>query len=151
MTNYKTYKGLYSPQNPTKYKGDPTNIIFRSLWEKKVMYYLDTNTNVIEWQSEEIAVPYRSPIDNRLHRYFPDFIAKVRKPDGNIITMMIEVKPYQQTRKPETKKRKTRKYLTEVMTWAVNDAKWKSAREFCNQKGWEFRILTEKELGITYK
>lgn len=151
MTIYKTYKGLFTPKNPQKYKGDPTNIVYRSLWEKKVMEWLDTNSNIIEWQSEELYVPYLSPVDNRRHRYFPDFIVKAKKPDGSIITMMLEVKPHNQTKEPEVKKRKTRKYITEVMTWAVNDAKWKYAKEYCKDRGWEFRILTEKELGITYK
>lgn len=145
------YKGKFSPKNPKKYKGDPTNIIFRSLWERKVMTYLDENSNVIEWQSEEIAIPYRSPLDNRLHRYFPDFLAKVRKADGSTETIMIEVKPLYQTKEPEVQKKRTKKYITEVTTWAVNDAKWKSAREYCADKGWKFQIITEKELGIKYK
>lgn len=151
MTIYKTYKGWFTPKNPQKYKGDPTNIVYRSLWEKKVMEWLDTNSNIIEWQSEELYVPYLSPMDNRRHKYFPDFLVKAKKPDGSIVTMMLEVKPHNQTKEPEVKKRKTRRYITEVMTWAVNDAKWKYAREYCKDRGWEFRILTEKELGITYK
>jgi hypothetical protein len=146
-----TYKGKYSPKNPKKYKGDPTNIIFRSLWERKVMLYLDENTNVIEWSSEEIAIPYRSPLDNRIHRYFPDFLAKIRKRDGSTETIMIEVKPLAQTKEPEVQKKRTKRYITEVTTWAVNDAKWKSAREYCTDKGWKFQLITEKELGIKYK
>lgn len=145
------YSGKFSPKNPQKYKGDPTNIIFRSLWERRVMSYLDENSNVIEWRSEEIAIPYKSPIDNRFHRYFPDFLAKIRRPDGSIQTLMLEVKPFNQTQQPEIQKKKTKKYITEVTTWAVNDAKWKAARELCADKGWEFRLITEKELGIKYK
>lgn len=142
------YSGRFSPKNPSKYRGDPTNIIFRSLWELKVMKYLDENSNILEWCSEEIAIPYISPIDNRRHRYFPDFIVRAKTPDGSIKTMMLEVKPKHQTQEPKIQKKKTKKYLTEVMTWGVNQAKWKYAREYCLDKGWEFKIITETELGI---
>ena len=112
------------------------------------MKYLDENTNVIEWQSEEIAIPYISPLDNRYHRYFPDFLIRIREADGNIKTIMLEVKPLAQTREPKVKKKKTKQYITEVTTWAVNVAKWKSAREYCEDRKWEFRFITERELGL---
>lgn len=140
------YKGRFSPKNPKKYAGDPTNIIYRSLWELKVMRYLDENTNILEWRSEEIAIPYISPLDNRYHRYFPDFIIKAKLPDGKTQTMMIEVKPKQQTKEPQKKKRITKAYITEVTTWGVNQAKWKAAEEYCLDRGWIFKILTEDEI-----
>jgi hypothetical protein len=140
------YKGKFSPKNPNKYKGDPTNIIWRSLWEKRVMTYLDDNSNVIEWSSEEVIVPYISPVDNRRHRYFPDFLIKVKQANGNIKTMLLEVKPKQQTKEPKVQKRKSKQYITEVTTWAVNQAKWKYAKEYCLDRGWEFKILTEEEI-----
>lgn len=151
MTNTKTYKGFFRPKYPQKYKGDANNIIFRSLWERQVMKWLDENTNVIEWQSEEVAVPYISPIDNRYHRYFPDFIAKMKRPDDSTITVMLEVKPAAQTKEPKTTKKKTQRYITEVATWGVNQAKWKYAKEYCADRGWEFRLITEKELGLVNK
>ena len=145
----KTHKGKFSPKNPKKYGGDPTGIIYRSGWELRVMKYLDENINVIEWKSEEIAIPYRSPVDNRVHRYFPDFIVKVRTPDGGTKTMMLEVKPKAQTREPKIPtNKKTRRYITEVMTWGVNQAKWRAAEEYCLDKGWNFKLITEDELGI---
>ena len=79
-----SYKGKYYPSFPRKYKGDPTNIVYRSLWERKFMVYCDKNQNILEWASEEIAIPYRSPIDNRVHRYFPDFYMKVKETNGKI-------------------------------------------------------------------
>lgn len=142
------YSGRFSPKNPKKYRGDPTNIIFRSLWELRVMKYLDENVNIIEWCSEEIAIPYISPVDNRRHRYFPDFVIKTMQPDGSAKVMMLEVKPKHQTQEPKVQKKKTRKYLTEVMTWGVNQAKWKAAEEYCLDKGWSFMLITEAELGI---
>lgn len=144
----KTYKGRFSPKNPEKYKGDPTNIIYRSLWERKVMVYLDENPNVIEWNSEEIIIPYISPVDNRPHRYFPDFWVRAKSKDGSSKTMLLEVKPKAQTKEPKKKSKVTKKYITEVMTWGVNQAKWKYAQEYCLDRGWEFKILTEDELNI---
>ena len=142
------YSGKYRPLNRKKYKGDPTNIIYRSLWELKFMKYCDSNENVLEWGSEEIVIPYISPIDNRVHRYFPDFYVRVRSKTGRIEKLIIEIKPLKQTTPPKKQSRRTKKYITEVTTYAVNEAKWAAAREYCKDRKWEFRILTEKELKI---
>ena len=144
----KTYKGKFSPKNPNKYKGDPTNIIFRSLWERKLMVYLDENKAIVQWSSEEIAIPYRSPLDNRIHRYFPDFYVKAVDANGNLKEMLLEVKPKKETIEPKKKKRVTKQYITEVTTWGKNQAKWKAAEDYCSDRGWEFKLITEKELGI---
>lgn len=143
-----SYKGFFKPKNPFKYKGDPTNIIYRSSWEQRCMAYFDSNPNVLEWQSEEFFIPYRSPIDGKIHRYFPDFKIKVRTKTGIIETVVIEVKPYKQTQQPSIQKRVTRKYLSEVRTYGINKGKWAAAEYFCKEKGWKFQILTEHELGI---
>ena len=140
-------KGRFRPKNPQKYKGDPNNIIYRSTWEIKVMIYLDENPNVIWWGSEELPIPYISPVDKKKHRYFPDFIAKMRKADGTVMTYVIEVKPEKQTQ-PPTQKRKTKTFLQETITYEVNKAKWYAAEEFCKDHGWQFQILTERHLGI---
>lgn len=139
-------QGKFSPKNPKKYKGDPTNIIYRSGWEKGVMKWLDENVNVVLWSSEEIIIPYVSPVDGRVHRYFVDFYVEAVGRDGKIKKMLLEVKPKAQTQEPKIPQRKTRKYITEVMTYGVNKAKWKAAEEYCEYKGWEFRIITETEL-----
>lgn len=143
-----TYKGRFVPKNPKKYVGDPTNIIFRSLWERKVMVYLDENVNVLEWRSEEIAIPYYDPTTRKYRRYFPDFIVKVKTANGGTKVLMLEVKPKKQTIEPKVQKRKTKAYITEVTTWATNTAKWEAAREYCLDRGWEFKFITETELGI---
>ena len=142
------YSGRFKPSNPQKYKGDPTNIIYRSLWERKFMVYCDRNQNILEWGSEEIALPYRSPVDNRIHRYFPDFYIKVKESTGQIKKMLIEIKPKKQTTPPKQPKRKTKGYIYEAYEYAKNQAKWKAAEEFCRDRRWEFKVLTEKELGI---
>ena len=142
------YKGKYYPSFPRKYKGDPTNIIYRSLWERKFMVYCDKNQNILEWASEEIAIPYRSPIDNRVHRYFPDFYMKVKETNGKIKNYVIEVKPAKQTKPPAKPKRQTKGYIREAYEYAKNQAKWKMAKEFCADRQWVFKVVTEKELGV---
>jgi hypothetical protein len=142
------YSGRFIPKNPQKYVGDPTNIIYRSSWEVKVMSWLDRNDDIISWQSEETIVPYKSPVDGKWHRYFPDFIVKVKTKDNKLKTMMLEVKPKKQTQPPEPRKRVTKQYIQEVSTWGVNQSKWKAATEYCLDRGWEFKILTEDHLGI---
>lgn len=138
------YQGYYKPINPKKYKGNPSNIIYRSGWELKFMLYVDKHPDIIEWGSEEIIIPYKSPIDGKWHRYFPDFYIKTSKGDK----IIIEIKPAYQTKEPVNKQRKTKRYINEVMTWGINSSKWKAAKEYCSDRKWQFKILTEKELDI---
>jgi hypothetical protein len=142
------YKGPFRPKNPQKYKGDPTKIIYRSLWELRMMRYFDSTDAVLEWSSEEVIIPYRSPKDRKLHRYFPDFVVKLKEANGNINILMIEVKPLVQTKEPINNSKHPRRYLKEVMTYGINLAKWKAAQEFCADRGWQFKIFTEKEIGV---
>ena len=146
-----SYKGRYNPVNPKKYKGNPQNIIYRSLWERKFMMYCDTNDKVLEWGSEEIIIPYISPWDGKVHRYFPDFYIKVRQSSGNLKKFIIEVKPKKQTIPPKPVVRKTKRWIKEVRTFGINEAKWKHATKWCKDNDMEFKILTEEELGIRYK
>ena len=143
-------KGMFKPKNPQKYRGDPTNIIYRSSFELKLMVYLDQHPEVISWGSEEIIIPYKSPIDNRYHRYFVDFVVTKINKQGKKETALIEVKPKAQTRPPKKQEKITKRYLTEVKTWGINEAKWKAANEYCKDRGWSFHIFTEQELGIKY-
>lgn len=146
----KTYKGYFKPKNPGKYRGDARNIIYRSSWELRLMSYLDDHKDVVSWGSEEIVVPYRSPIDGRVHRYFVDFIVTKINSNGQKETSLIEVKPASQTKPPAKKSKVTKQYINEVTTWGVNEAKWKAATEYCKDRGWTFHIFTEHELGIKY-
>jgi hypothetical protein len=143
-----SYKGKFRPSNPKKYKGDPTNVIYRSLWELKFMRYCDLNENIIKWSSEEIIIPYKSPVDNKYHRYFPDFYIKYRNTSGKVLESLIEIKPAKQVKGPTPQKSRSKKYITEVVEYAKNQAKWKAAEEYCKDRLWEFRILTEKDLGV---
>jgi|TARA_B110000914_G_C15182788_1_gene318122 hypothetical protein len=145
------YKGKYTPRNPKKYKGDPNRIVYRSLWERKFMVYCDTSNSILEWGSEEIIIPYLSPVDGRIHRYFPDFYIKAKKHDGTIEKSIIEIKPKIQCGPPKVPDRKTKRFYSAVKTWAVNEAKWKYATEFCDMNSMDFKVLTEDHLGISYK
>jgi hypothetical protein len=140
------YSGRFTPSNPQKYVGDYKNIIYRSSWECRFMHKFDISDWCVSWSSEELAIPYLSPVDNRWHRYFVDFIIKVKDKNGELKTWMIEVKPKKQTQPPEIKKRITKQYINEVTTWAVNEAKWKAAKEYCLDRKWEFVIFTEDQL-----
>lgn len=137
----------WKPKNPEKYSGNINDIWARSSWEKRVMDWLDQSESVVYWSSEELAIKYYNPVDNKIHRYFPDFIVKVKRKDGTVMTHVIEVKPEYQTKQP-IRKRKTQKFINEYITYTVNVSKWKAATEFCKDRGWEFKILTEKNLGI---
>lgn len=144
----KYHQGYFRPKNPEKYKGDVRNIIYRSSWELEFMKWCDRNTNVLYYGSEEFCIPYRSPVDGRIHRYFPDFIIKVKEQTGDIKTYVIEVKPKKQTKEPKKPARATKRYISEVKTYAVNTAKWKAADEWCKDRLIEFKIITEDHLGI---
>ena len=140
------YKGKYTVNNISKYVGDPTKIIYRSLWERRFMVFCDTNKKILKWSSETIIVPYISPVDNKPHRYIVDFIIKYLGKNSNEITTLIEIKPKKQCKKPPQRKKATRSYIKEMMTWEVNKSKWESAKRFADQRGWNFKILTENEL-----
>ena len=141
------YSGKFIPRNTKKYKGNVTGIIYRSSYELKFMNWCDISDSVIEWGSEEIVIPYISPLDNRVHRYFVDFYVKVSSKD-KIRYCLVEVKPFRFTQEPKIPKRKTKRFLNEVKQWGVNISKWEAAKEFCLDRNWEFMIITEKELGI---
>ena len=146
-----SYKGRFKPLNPSKYAGNSSNIIYSSSYELKFMAYLDKHPDVISWASEEMRLPYISPIDNRRHEYYPDFLVRKRNRDRSEETMMIEIKPHSQANPPVQTKGKTKKrFLQEVMTWGVNEAKWKAASALCEHNGWRFCVMTEYELGILF-
>ena len=139
-----SHKGFFKPRNPQKYKGDPTNIVYRSSWECKMMSYVDQHPDIIQWGSEEFSIPYVSPIDGKIHRYFPDFW--IKKKDNQVI--VVEIKPNSQTKPPKPQKKITKRYVTEVRTWGINSAKWKAAKSYCDDRKWKFIIMDEYNLGI---
>lgn len=143
-----SYKGKFQPKYPHKYRGDLDNIIWRSTWELRAFKFMDERPEVLEWRSEEVIVPYFDPTTGRHRRYFPDIVALIQNPDGSTKTVMMEIKPMKETKEPKVQKKRTKKYVTEVTTWATNQAKWKSAQEYCKDRGWDFALITEHQLGI---
>ena len=144
----KAYRqGFFRPKNPSKYQGDPTNIIYRSSWERIMFSWLDLSRQCVSWSSEEFFIPYISPIDDKPHRYFVDVKATFIQTDGSKKTFIIEIKPYDQTLPPKnTKNKKT--LMESVATYQVNQAKWAAAKNYCEQYGYEFKIVTEYDLGL---
>lgn len=143
------YSGIYKPKHPQKYRGNPTRIIFRSLWERKFMIFCDSNESIVEWGSEEVIVPYRCPTDGRAHRYYPDFYIKVKNRSNCIQKYIIEIKPKKQVAGPNKKpKRKTAAWKREVLTFMKNMAKWDAAKEYCEDRQMKFLILTEDHLKV---
>tara|TARA_Y100000996_G_C22527721_1_gene645158 strand:+ start:602 stop:1042 length:441 start_codon:yes stop_codon:yes gene_type:complete len=141
-----SYSGKFKPKNYKKYRGDPTKIFYRSLWERRFMVYCDNNSKIIEWGSEEIIIPYKSPLDKKTHRYFPDFYVKYINKDKKVVREIIEVKPKRHLLPPKEPKRRTQRYLNEVATYHKNKAKFKAAEEYCKDRKYNFRILTEDQL-----
>ncbi len=142
----KYYSGKFRPKNISKYKGDWREIRYRSHWERQVFRWCDTNNNVVSWNSEEVVIPYICKTDGKPHRYFVDLA--ITFSDGK--KHLVEIKPKSQTLEPK-KRRQTKKYINEVMTYAKNISKWNAAEEWCKDNGWTFSIWTEdtiKGLGI---
>jgi len=143
------HKRIFTPLYPDKYTGDPTNIIMRSSWETRFASWVDKNPQILKWNSEETVIPYRCPTDNKIHRYFVDFKIQVKGKDDLLRTYLVEVKPSKQTVPPVYPGKRTQRYLTESLTYLKNQAKWTAATEYCKDRGWQFKIITEHELGLT--
>ncbi len=135
----------FKPTNPQKYVGNVCTITSRSSWETKFMIWCDTNPQVIKWNSEEIIVPYYSPVDNKVHRYFVDFAVMVRNNTGQEKKYLVEIKPEVQT-KPPSGNKKTKRLIEETATYLVNSAKWEAADKWAKKQGMEFMVLTERHL-----
>ena len=143
------YSGKFRPSNPKKYRGNPTRIIYRSMWEKKFMIFCDRTKSIVEWGSEEIIIPYRCPTDGKVHRYYPDFYIKVLNKDGKYKKYIIEVKPKKQVAGPDKNpKRKPAAWKRDVLTFMKNQAKWEAAEDYCDDRRMNFMILTEDHLNV---
>ena len=140
-------QGLFVPQNPRKYKGDIGNIQYRSSWELTWMMRCDSDPNILMWSSEELIIPYISPLDKKKHRYYPDFLMQTKQIDGSKKTFVVEIKPFKETKEPViNSKRRKKTMLKEAQTYSVNQAKWKYAKAWCADRKIEFIVITEKEL-----
>ena len=139
-------QGVYKPKLREKYKGK-TLPVYRSGWELKFFRWCDCNPNITSWISEGVVVPYKSPLDGRIHRYFVDGLITIKEANG-VKTYLIEIKPSSQVIPPKPKKYKRKSTMIyEQQTYIKNKAKWDAAEKWAKKKGIEFKILTEKELG----
>ncbi len=138
------YKTKFLPEHVEKYVGNHKKILCKSLWERKLCKYFDDNVNIVNWCYECLKIPYISPVDNKKHIYFPDYIIKIKNKFGEIKTMIIEVKPKKQTIEPKNKK--TKSYSSEMTRYLINEAKWKAAINLCKDNEWEFKLLTENNI-----
>jgi len=137
------YRGLFKPKNPKKYRGNVRNIVYRSQWECQYMHLLDTNESVVSWVSEEIVIKYYNPIKLRWARYFPDFLIEMKDKDGKIVKALVEIKPFHEIAPPRQNGKKMQTYLYETMTYAVNQAKWRSAKKWCDEHKVKFYVVTK--------
>jgi hypothetical protein len=144
-------QNFYTPINPDKYIGDLKEIVYRSSWERHFFQYCDTTSNILKWSSEPFAIKYWDQTTAKTRRYFPDVYAEIKDSNGLVKKYLIEIKPYKQTIPPKEGKKKTKTYLTECRVYLKNESKWKFAREFCEQNGLEFLLITENELGLNKK
>jgi len=136
----KTFQGRFMPKNPGKYLGNVGKIIFRSGWELRMFQWFDATPSVLQWASEEFSVPYLSPLDNKVHQYYPDAFVIYKDKFGNLQKEIIEIKPYKETvLGPKSTER-------DKLAWVVNQAKWKAAALFAEQQGSKFRVVTEKSM-----
>lgn len=138
-------KGLYRPKNRNKYVGQK-HPEYRSSWELHFFQWCDRNPNVLEWAAEAVVIPYTSPVDKKVHRYFVDNILILKEGNKNV-KYLVEIKPFKQTMPPIFSRRKKKETLLhEQVTYEVNKSKWDAANDWANKNGYKFIILTEKEL-----
>ena len=148
---YKKYtkfrQGIYKPVNTAKYTGKK-HPRYLSSWELKFFKWCDINPHVIKWSSESVCLPYISPVDGKMHRYFVDNTVHIQ--EGNkIVKYLIEIKPSKQTKAPTkhgNKKQST--ILYETATWSINQAKWNAAKSWADSNGYVFQIVTEKDFNL---
>lgn len=148
-TKSKYHQGKFFPKNPDKYIGNISNIIYRSKWELLFLRWADETPSVLKYSSEECIIPYISPIDGKQHKYFIDFFIRILQSNGTIKNYLVEIKPYSQTQPPKLHKNKSilsESYQNDVRTFIINQAKWEAAKKVCLSRGWEFMIITEKQL-----
>lgn len=139
-------QGYFNPINRDKYKGT-WPIVYRSSLELKTYRWMDNNSNILSWGSESVIIPYISPVDNRMHRYFVDLVAALKRKDNSIDKLLIEIKPFNQTQPPTTSARKSQKtILYEQYHYSINNAKWEAAKKWCDKNNYTFIILTEKHI-----
>jgi hypothetical protein len=147
-TKNRYHQGFFTPNNPKKYYGELTEIVYRSSWELRAMKWFDQNPSIVKWNSEGCVIPYFCPTDGKMHRYFIDFAVQSQRRDGTKQIILVEIKPASQRVPPKYSGRQTKSYKAACLTFLKNKAKWAAAEAYCAERGWQFVILDEYDLGI---
>lgn len=143
--NQKYRQGIFHPINKEKYKGT-LPVVYRSSLELKVYRWLDNNANIINWGSESVVIPYISPVDGKLHRYFVDANLTLKE-NNTFQKYLVEIKPHAQVLPPtKSAKKSPQTIIYENVTYSVNQAKWEAARHWCKKHNYKFLIFTEKHI-----
>jgi len=131
--------GKYDIKNTSKFVGGkaPT---YRSSWELAFMRMCDSHPNITKWASENVKIPYRSPIDGKYHNYVPDFMVQYTDKDGVQHVELVEIKPSNQTTL-ENARSQGQKIQTHL-----NAATWTAAQEWCSRKGIRFKVINEDQI-----
>lgn len=148
LTKKKFRQGRFYPTNPEKYVGNKEEVVYRSSWEHKMMRWCDNNPSVIQWNSEEVVIPYFSRADKKNRRYFMDFAVKMRDVNGDIKGILIEIKPYKETIPPVKGNKRAETWLRESYTWMVNQDKWNAAEDYAKRNNMKFIVMTEYDIGL---
>lgn len=149
-TKRKYHQGMFFPKNPEKYIGDIEDIRYRSKWELCFLKWCDTSPSVLKYSSEQCVIPYIS-YDGKQHRYFVDFFVSILQENGTVQNYLVEIKPFDQTQPPKKSKILNKSYTDSVKTYLMNCKKWRAAQRVCQERGWKFMVLTERELFRTVK
>ena len=138
-------QGIFKPIHESKYKGTYP-IIYRSSYELRFMRWCDSNPNIIKWGSESNIIPYYDSTQRKVRRYFVDNFIELQK-DNKIHKYLIEIKPSSQTVAPINKKYKRKSTMLYEQTMFINNQeKWAAAKDWCKKNGYQFAIITEKDL-----
>jgi len=132
-------QGKFIPTSPEKYVGTYP-IYFRSSWEFKLMQMLDTHSNIVNWASESIRIPYINPFTNKYSIYVPDFLIVYEDKNGARKAEIVEIKPLKETMLSEAKGARDKAAV------ALNSFKWKAATEWAKQHGLTFRVMNETHI-----
>lgn len=125
--NFKT--GIYKPTG--NYVGNKP-VKYRSSYELEFCKVLDAANCVASWDYECIWIRYR--YRGKPRSYLVDFIVTLTTGQK----FLIEVKP--------------RSFYDRAMqTRDMNWHKWNAAISFCQQRNWQFKVITEQSIPVLAK
>lgn len=146
VNSNKFIKPIDETMNSTVKKDNDVFVKYKSSLERRAFVYADLNPKVKYFSIEPFAIEYIKPVDNCKHRYYIDMFIEFTQG----AKFLVEIKSSSETKLPDKPKHKTPKsmmlYKSQIETFLVNQAKWKSADMFARSRGMKFIVLTEHEL-----